>query len=429
MHMSTVLLRPPRATWGILGVTAVYFAMSWIAGGPENIAVVLAFGANYGPLVADGDLWRLVTSIFLHGGLLHLLLNAYALFFLGRNLEAFYGAWSLFVLFLGSGVAGSIASAALSHNISVGASGGIFGLLGASLVFAFRHRGLLPKRVVTIMGTALVPWVVLNLVTGYFLPVVDIHAHWGGLVGGALLAFVIPPLALEEALGRPAPGTPRFLASLCLSLFIVSFAAAAQNIFVMRGESGAILDPRVATGLPDSNLDGAIERSPDDVRLLSMRAQREVASGDWIEAIRDYQRILDLNPQSADALNNLAWLLLEEAPEELRNRTEAGRLAERAVAIDPDNAYVLGTYGTVLLRRGDPRQAATFLERALAQDRPNLDEATDRYLLAIALAGAGRLEESERSLNDAIRQDPKNRYRLEAEEAIVAVHELRGDAL
>jgi rhomboid protease GluP len=403
--------------------------MSWIAGGPENIAVVLAFGANYGPLVADGDLWRLVTSIFLHGGFLHLLLNAYALFFLGRNLEAFYGAWGLFVLFLGSGVAGSIASASLSNNISVGASGGIFGLLGASLVFAFRHRGLLPKRVVTIMGTALVPWVVLNLVTGYFLPIVDINAHWGGLVGGALLAFVIPPVALEEALGRPAPATPRFLASLCLSLFIVSFAAAAQNIFVLRGESGAILDPRVATGLPDTNLDGAIERSPDDTRLLSMRAQREVASGDWIEAIRDYQRILDLNPQDADALNNLAWLLLEEAPEELRNRSEAGRLAERAVALDPENAYVLGTYGTVLLRRGDPRQAATFLERALAQNRPNLDEATDRYLLAIALAGAGRLEEGERSLNDAIRQDPKNRYRLEAEAAIFAVRELRGDAL
>jgi Tfp pilus assembly protein PilF len=288
---------------------------------------------------------------------------------------------------------------------------------------------VLPKRIVTIMGTALVPWVVLNFALGYFFPVLDAHAHWGGLVAGALLVVAVRPVALDEALGRAVPHAPRFLASLCLSLMIVSFAAATQNIFALRGEAGAIMDPRVATGAPDQDLDRAIELDPKDPRLLAMRAQREVALGDWLGAIRDYQKLLDLTPDDAGALNNLAWLLLEEAPEELRNHTEAGRLAERAIALDPDNSYVLGTYGTVLLRRGDPRQAATFLERALEDRRPKLDEATDRYLFAIALARAGRLEEAERAYKSAVRQDPENRYRLEAEVAVGVAPGQRGEAL
>jgi rhomboid protease GluP len=331
------------------------------------------------------------------------------------------------VLFLGSGVGGSIASAALSQNISVGASGGIFGLLGASLVFAFRFRGVLPKRVVTIMGTALVPWVIFNLVAGYFLPIVDVHAHWGGLVAGSLLACAVPPVAIEEALGRVPPNAPRLLASACLSLLLVSFASAGRNIFLLRGESGAILDPRVATGLFD--LDAAIEKEPNDPRLLSLRAQREVTSGQWIEAIHDYQKILALEPDDSEALNNLAWLLLEEAPEELRNRTEAARLAERAFALDPKNAYVLGTYGTVLLRGGDPGQAVTYLEQALAQDRPRIDEATDRYLLAIALARAGRFDDAAGALEAAIELDPMNRYRFEAEAELEPHQRKPGDPL
>ena len=432
----TVTLRPPRMTWALLCAILVYYAMTWIAGGPEDIAVVLAFGANYGPLVRDGDLWRLVTSVFLHGGILHLLLNGYALYFLGRNLEAFYGPWALFVFFLGSGVAGALASALLSNNISVGASGGVFGLLGASLVFAFKHRSILPRRVTTVMGTALIPWVVLNLISGYFVPVVDMNAHWGGLVAGALLAFMVQPVTLLEARGIPGPQAPPLLASLCLSLFIVSFAAAGRNIFLMRGEHGAILDPRVATGLPDLNrreildqINDAIRRNPDDASLLSMRAQLQTATGNWIEAIEDYQRVLALNPNDANSLNNLAWVLLEEAPDELRNRTEAERLAQKAVNLDPENSYALGTYGTVLLRRGDARQAVSYLERALKHNRPQSDEATDRYLLAVALARSGSFEKAESMLNQALREDPENRYRPEAEDAVRSIREPSGDSL
>src|SRR6185503_8602009 len=148
----------------------------------------------------------------------------------------------------------------------------------------------------------------------------------------------------------------------------------------------------------------AIRKNPEDSSLLSMRAQLQTASGNWIEAIQDYQRVLQLNPNDANSLNNLAWVLLEEAPDELRNRTEAERLAEKAVSLDPENSYALGTYGTALLRRGDPREAVNYLERALQRHRPQTDEATDRYLLAIALARSGSFEKAESMLNQALRE-------------------------
>lgn len=431
-----VRLRPPWATSALLGLVVVYFAMSWIAGGAEDIAVALAFGANYGPLVAEGDLWRLMTSIFLHGGILHLVLNAYALYFLGRNLEAFYGPWNLLVIFLGAGMGGSAASAGFSQNISVGASGGIFGLVGASLVFAFRYRKVLPSRVTVIMGTALVPWVILNLVAGVFIPVLDSNAHFGGLIAGALLGVALRAEAIDEAHGRVLRRGPSLAASFLLAFLVVSFGSSVRNIFAMRGESGAMLDPRVASNLPGSDqekllsdINAAIAKDPKNVSLLSMRAQLHGVQGDWFEAIRDYQGILDLAPEDATVMNNLAWVLLEEAPEELRNRSEAERLASRAIEIEPDNAYALGTYGTALLRRGAPQEAVGYLTKAVSRRRPRVDTATDRYILAIALSRVGKFDEAEKALEKARREDPDNRYRVEAEEAVDRIQAPSGSDL
>jgi rhomboid protease GluP len=423
--LALIPLRPPTATRALLVGVAVYWVMLLIAGGPGDIAALVAFGANFGPLVGAGEIWRLVASMFLHASWLHVALNGYALYLLGRNVEAFYGPWKLLAIFLGSGLVGGLASAILSDGLSVGASGGIFGLLGASLVFAFRYRGVLPPRVTMIMGTMLLPWVALNLVLGFLVPRIDMNAHLGGMAGGALLALLLAPDALTEARTGMRPAPPRQLASVCLSLLIVSFGAAGVNIFRMRGEGGPVLDPRVVAYLDEADrraamevLEKQLQGNPDDPELLLLRGQVHTMAEQWEAAIADYRAVLAITPDDAGALNNLAWILLEEAPPELRDRPEAERLARRAVELAPEDPYALGTYGTARLRAGDADGAARLLERALETSRPGREESTDRYLLAMALAELGRPEEAEEQLRHAMRQDARNDYRDEAESAV-----------
>ena len=432
--MHVITLFPPRLTRALLIVIAVYYAMVVIAGGPDDPAVILAFGANYGPFVADGDFWRLVTAIFLHASLAHLFVNLVSLYFMGRFLEAFHGPWGLLFLFLGSGVAGSLASAVVLEHVSVGASGGVFGLLGAAAVFSFRYRRHLPLRVKPLVGPSFVPWVffvalaVLNLGVGSLVPMIDNRAHAGGLLFGAAASLFVPAPAVERAVRGRRRELPRFVASICLSLMLVSFFAAGRNIFRLRGEDGAILDPRLTMTVADFDpeemmqiLNEALARDPDDAELLGLRAQLHTTAGRWQPAIQDYRAALAIESDDATSLNNLAWILLEEAPPELRDHEEAERLVRRALLLEPENPYVLGTYGTARLRAGDFAEAARNLARALESPRPPAESATDRFLLSIALAHSGLPDEAQEEFRKATAADPENVYRSEAEEALRAL--------
>ena len=123
----------------------------WLSGRPQSpqqeaffIDLLLSFGAAYGPSLERGEYWRLVTPMFLHGGIIHLGINSYALLILGTILERVYGYGRFSLLYLMSGAAGCAASMILSERTSVGASGAIFGIAGALLVVGFRHPQIVP---------------------------------------------------------------------------------------------------------------------------------------------------------------------------------------------------------------------------------------------------------------------------------------------
>jgi tetratricopeptide (TPR) repeat protein len=210
-----------------------------------------------------------------------------------------------------------------------------------------------------------------------------------------------------------------------MSLLLVSFVSAGTNIFRMRGESGPLLDPRIIETLGEVDrtealaaIEEALQQSPQDTSLLLARATVHALGQDWENAIEDYRAVLAADPNDYRALNNLAWLLLEEAPAKYRDMDEATRLAERAVAAAPDDPYSAGTLGTARLRGGDAAGAVEYLTRALAVPRPAPSEATDRFLLATALAKLGRTKEATEALRVAVQQDPRNDYRSEAERAL-----------
>lgn len=135
------------------------------------------------------EMYRLVVPIFLHAGIIHLACNMYSLYILGPQLESFFGKVKYTIIFIGSGIIGNLVSLLFLNNntVSVGASGAIFGLLGAMLYFGYHYRVYLSG----VMRSQIIPVIILNLLIGFSLSGINNAAHLGGLVGGLLLAKAV----------------------------------------------------------------------------------------------------------------------------------------------------------------------------------------------------------------------------------------------
>ena len=172
----------------LIAVCVLVFISMYIWGnGSEDSITLLLFGANYRPLVQIGQIWRLATSMFLHIGIVHLVVNMYSLLIIGKQLESFLGKVKFLIVYLGSGILGSLLSVVVHSSISAGASGAIFGLLGSLLYFGYHYRLYLG----TVLKTQVIPIIILNLIIGFMVPGIDNFCHIGGLVGGYLLTMVV----------------------------------------------------------------------------------------------------------------------------------------------------------------------------------------------------------------------------------------------
>jgi rhomboid protease GluP len=166
-------------------------------------ATELDLGPAVPLLIAQGEWWRMLSSIFLHAGIVHLLFNGWGLYIFGPIVERTFGRLETLTIFLVSGFIGSVASYVarpLGPELAVpavGASGALFGFVGAVLVHSYRRRN-------SAVGRATLQWalmiIVLNLVIGLSVPRIDIMAHVGGAIGGAACAFVADRLDRRKAL-------------------------------------------------------------------------------------------------------------------------------------------------------------------------------------------------------------------------------------
>ncbi|MBW6408621.1 rhomboid family intramembrane serine protease [Clostridium weizhouense] len=161
-----------------------------------DVDVLISFGAKYNKLIYEGEIWRLLTCAFLHGGLIHISCNMYMLYILGPQVEKIYGIKHYINIYLVSCLASSLLSFLLSPYISIGASGGIFGLLGAMLVFAIKERHKIEKSsIINLIGI-----IVLNLIIGFSIANVDNKAHIGGFLGGIISSYLI--LSFKKRINR-----------------------------------------------------------------------------------------------------------------------------------------------------------------------------------------------------------------------------------
>jgi rhomboid protease GluP len=166
-----------------------------------------AWGALSAADVFAGQWWRLLTAMFLHIGVIHLLLNLWALWSLGPLVERLLGNGVFTVTYVTSGLLGSLASLLWhEHTVSAGASGAIFGLVGGLLGFCVRQRGALPATLLSPIRSAAVAFVVVNGVLTISVPGIDMAAHLGGLLGGIICGYCLaqPLVASEPRTLRPA---------------------------------------------------------------------------------------------------------------------------------------------------------------------------------------------------------------------------------
>ena len=140
-------------------------------------------------LVQNGEIYRLITCMFVHGNIMHLVFNMYALYILGPQVERYYGKTKFLLIYFISGILGSLFSCVFmsSNAYSIGASGAIFGLLGSITYFAYYYRATLQG----FLRSQIVPVLVANLAIGLFIPGIDLSAHIGGLIGGILASMAI----------------------------------------------------------------------------------------------------------------------------------------------------------------------------------------------------------------------------------------------
>ncbi|MEZ5581648.1 MAG: rhomboid family intramembrane serine protease [Candidatus Competibacteraceae bacterium] len=190
----------------------VFVVMSVLDAGIDasDSRLYLSWGGNFRPLTAGGEWWRLLTSAFLHVGVVHLLFNLWVLFEVGRLVERLYGSGYFAFIYVGSALTGSLSSILwYEQRISVGASGAIFGVYGALLAYLLIRRHTLPQFIIRNLLVIAVLFIGVSLAYGLFQQGIDNAAHVGGLIGGFLLGIPLSrPLDLSL---RTRPAGKRLL--------------------------------------------------------------------------------------------------------------------------------------------------------------------------------------------------------------------------
>jgi rhomboid protease GluP len=196
-------------TPSIIAINVAVFIVMWAAGADlfnPSSAIAIRFGSNFGPLTWTGEEWRLLTSAFLHFGIIHITLNMYALFQGGALVERLYGSSRFALIYLLAAIAGSVASGWWNPlRNSAGASGAIFGVYGALLAFLAIRRADIPPSMLKRISSSALLFCLYSLVYGWAHPFIDNACHVGGLLAGFLSGVILARPFTAEARANPQP--------------------------------------------------------------------------------------------------------------------------------------------------------------------------------------------------------------------------------
>lgn len=204
------------AVVGVIALTVASFIAQQFIGNEYTFRL-----ASIPQLIALGEWWRLFTPVLVHAGVLHVAMNMFVLYIYGQNAEEAFGSVRFVAIYIVSGLTGSAFSYAFGGlNSSVGASGAVFGVVGALIVYLYNRRS---SQFIAQHLRGMLTFLALNAVIGFALPNIDIMAHLGGLVGGLLLGF-----GFDRSRGAPKAAPP-----LALQLLTVAVVAGGALLLVM----------------------------------------------------------------------------------------------------------------------------------------------------------------------------------------------------
>ncbi len=291
------------------------FLLRTFTGFSADPDLLVRFGASFGPYIRRGEYWRLVTPMFLHVGLIHFLLNNYALLVLGRLLERVYNYGRFGLLYVACGVGSAFLSVSMSNNVSAGASGAIFGVAGAILVLGYVRRVVFWMGLGRVLSREMLALnVLVILVLGFaarrVVPL-DNWGHVGGLLSGIVLALLIPPTAPATFPEETSEEGFQIVALLPLAVVVLAMAAEVQAYRTSR-EVDRLLEEGEHFRTTQK-YDRAIERFREASRRAPRDEHPHEALGSVymdlnrvVDAVREYNEALHWNPASDEAQLGLA---------------------------------------------------------------------------------------------------------------------------
>jgi rhomboid protease GluP len=336
-------------TLAIIAINLIVFAAMLVAGAGlwhSSNGVQLAWGANFGPATQDGEWWRLGSALFLHFGLLHLGMNMWALWDGGHLVERMYGHGRFLLLYFAAGLAGNLASL-VTHGdgaVSGGASGAIFGVYGALIVFVWRERDWIHPADFRWLFWGASAFTAVAIAFGFLIPGIDNAAHLGGLLTGVLAGLTLIPqrgsvaaagaLALTVAalvIAIPAPKY-RWSEEKQARGEIRDFLGEDQAItarwqtLLQEGQRGKLSFDELA-GTIETDVTGRYEASFED--LSSLKLSGAAPSATTVDTLRRYAE------KRRDASRALAEGLRARDPQQIKKAME--QASQAAALASPKN--------------------------------------------------------------------------------------------
>jgi len=360
---------------------------------------LVRWGASFGPLTLQHDWWRLLAATFIHIGIVHLALNMWCLWELGKLAETLFDKWSFLLIYLLSGIAGEITSVGWNaHGVSAGASGAIFGLTGA-LIAALKIGKLpVPREQVKETLRSVLLFAGYNLVYGAIKSNIDNAAHLGGLVAG---------LIIGASLSQHLISGPEVRARLRFFVFIGAAALLTTSFMLVRRHHGPLIRlAEAADTLQRGEIDRALPQlqdlarsMPNDAGVHDLLGRAYVEKKQFDKALPELQRAAQLGPPNSALLYRLGWTYMA-----LHRFEDAQKSFAEVVRLTPneEGGYISLGIAQENLQRHDDAIVSFRKATELAPLSPQA-----YYDLGLACVFAHRFDEAIAAFKEVVRLKPR----------------------